>query len=86
MNFQSVIQYQSNCSLSVFGSDYSLSSSIATARPNLPSEIIVTYRVDSIAQENVETAELRLLPVVGVASDGIFLDTITLRITDSDGK
>ena len=70
----------------MLGSDYAVSSKVATARSNSPDQIMVTFRVDHIGQENVETAQLRLRPISGFTSEGIFLDTITLRITDNDGQ
>ena len=71
----------------VLGSDYSLSSSIFTGHPGNPNEFITTFRVDNIAQEINETAQLRLvLTTAKVPPEAIFLDTIELVIEDSDGN
>ena len=69
------------------GADYSLSSTVATGRPGNPDEIIATFRVDNIAQEANETAQLRFVVSVGNFPAGaIFQDTIDFVIEDSDGK
>ena len=69
------------------GSDYSVSSIVATGLPGKPDEIIATFRVDNIAQEINETAQLRLIVITGsVPSGAIFQDIIEFVIEDSDGK
>ena len=71
----------------VLGSDYSLSSSVFTGRPGNTNEFITTFRVDNIAQEVNETAQLRLvLTTAKVPPEAIFLDTIEFLIEDSDGN
>lgn len=69
------------------GSDYSLSSSDAMGRPGVPDDIMVTFHVDSIAQEIIETAKLMFTPTNPQFPPGaIIQDTIEFVITDSDGK
>ena len=69
------------------GSDYSVSSTVATGLLGRPDEIIATFRVDNIAQEINETAQLRLVRTAGsVLSGAIFQDIIEFVIEDSDGK
>ncbi len=64
--------------------DFSLSSTVFTVRPNIPGEIIITYRVDSIAQEFAETATLRLSLRIDPPSGTLIQDTLDLVIQDSD--
>ena len=69
------------------GSDYIVSPTVATGRPGSPAEIRATFRVDYIAQEINETAQLRLVLTTGsVPSGAIFQDIIEFAIEDSDGK
>ena len=71
----------------VFGTDYTLSSSVFTGRPGTLVEIIATFRVDSIAQEVNETAQVRLVLTTSNPPPGaIFQDIIEFVIQDSDGK
>ena len=68
-------------------SDYYVSPTVATGRPGSPTEIRATFRVDNIAQEINETAQLRLVLTFGsVPSGAIFQDIIEFVIEDSDGK
>ena len=53
-----------------------------------PDNVIVTFRVDTIAQEPDETLSLQLVPLIpGPTGDAIFFrDSITLTIIDSDSE
>ncbi len=66
--------------------DFSLSSTVFTARPNVPGEIIITYRVDSIAQEFAEMARLRLSLRFSPPPGSLVQDTFDLVIQDSDSE
>ena len=67
--------------------DYSISPTIFTGRPGNPAEIIATFRVDNIAQEINETAQLKITVTLGTfPPEAIFIDTIEFVIVDSDGK
>ena len=69
------------------GADYSISPTIFTGRPGNPAEIIATFRVDNIAQEINETAQLKITVILGTfPPEAIFIDTIEFVIVDSDGK
>ena len=69
------------------GADYSISPTIFTGRPGNPAEIISTFRVDNIAQEINETAQLKITVTLGTfPPEAIFIDTIEFVIVDSDGK
>ena len=69
------------------GADYSISPTVFTGRPGNPAEIIATFRVDNIAQEINETAQLKITVTLGSFPPGaIFIDTIEFVIVDSDGK
>ena len=69
------------------GSDYVLSTTLVTVRDNAPTDVRVIYRVDSVAQEDNETATLQLQVVGGNVPDGgIFDDELSLTIFDSDGE
>ena len=69
------------------GADYSISPTIFTGRPGNPAEIIATFRVDNIAQEINETAQLKITVTLGsFPPEAIFVDTIEFVIVDSDGK
>ncbi len=70
----------------VEGNDFLLSSNVYTARADAPAEIIVTYRVDSIAQEFMETVRLRLSFNQDPPTGTIAQDMLDLVITDSDGN
>ena len=69
------------------GADFSISPTIFTSRPGNPAEIIATFRVENIAQEINETAQLRIMLTLGTfPPEAIFIDTIEFVIVDSDGK
>ena len=53
-----------------------------------PDNVVVTFRMDAIAQEPNETFTLTLIPLVQPnASEGLFfLDTIQVTIVDNDSK
>ena len=75
------------CFCAVMGADYSISPTIFTGRPGNPAEIIATFRVDNIAQEINETAQLKITVTLGsFPPEAIFVDTIEFVIVDSDGK
>ncbi len=66
------------------GRDFQLSSTRFVVSRTSGQEIIITYRVDSIAQEPVEAA--RLLITADSIPGVITQDSLDLIITDSDGK
>ena len=70
--------------------DYSVNSSQVRAlwTATTPDNVVVTFRVDAIAQEPNETFTLTLMPLVQpTASEGLFfLNTIQVTIVDNDGK
>ncbi len=67
--------------------DFQLSVSTYTIRANNIQNIIITFRVDSIAQEPDETAQLRLaIPATGVPSGFLSRDTLDLVVMDNDCK
>ena len=53
-----------------------------------PNSVVVTFRVDSIAQESNETFNLTLVPLVQpTAREGLyFLSNIQMIIVDNDSK
>ena len=71
----------------VFGSDYTLSSTVVVGRPCSTEKVIAIFQVDGIAQESVEYAQLRFSPINSNAPPGAILqDVIQFVILDSDGK
>ena len=69
------------------GADFSISPTIFTGRAGNPAEIIATFRVDNIAQEINETAQVKITLTLGTfPPEAIFIDTIEFVIVDSDGK
>ena len=58
-------------------------------RPTPPDNVVLTFRVDAIAQEPNETLSLELVPIVTTlpTGDGVFFrNTLTMSIIDSDSK
>ena len=69
------------------GADFSIYPTIFPVHPNYTAEIIATFRVDNIAQEINETAQLKITVTLGTfPPEAIFIDTIEFVIVDSDGK
>ena len=70
--------------------DYTVGTSLVRilAGSTTPENVIITFRVDGIAQEPDETLSLQLLPLTsGPMGDAIFFrDLITLTIIDSDSE
>ena len=70
--------------------DYTLNTLMARAlfSATAPVDVVVTFRVDSIAQERNETFTLTLIPgAPPTPREGLFFqDTIQMSIVDSDGK
>ncbi len=67
--------------------DFQLSVSTYLIRANRNQNIIITFRVDSIAQEPDETAQLRLaIPGDGIPRGFLSRDTLELVVMDSDCK
>lgn len=66
--------------------DFTMSSNVFTARPGSTAEIIVTYRVDSIAQELIETARVRLSFTADPPTGTILQDMLDIVIIDNDSK
>lgn len=78
----------------IVSSDFTLHTENIRLNPLDPSptqEVLITFRVDGIAQEGEETLQLRLTPRSSLPSalrgaNAFFIDTIPLTIMDSDGK
>ena len=69
--------------------DYTVNTLRVSALPNgQANNVVVTFRVDSIAQEANETFTLWLEPLGGLyPREGVFFrDTIQVTIMDSDSK
>ena len=70
--------------------DYTLNTLMARAlfRATAPVDVVVTFRVDSIAQEPNETFTLTLVPSAPpTPREGLFFqNTIQMSIVDSNGK
>ncbi|XP_064387685.1 adhesion G-protein coupled receptor G6-like [Halichondria panicea] len=65
------------------GIDFQISSDRYTVRPGVNQEIIVTYRVDSIAQEPMETAQLQLSITTTPPRGLLARDTLDLIVIDN---
>ncbi len=68
------------------GIDFQISSDRYTVRPGVNQEIIVTYRVDSIAQEPMETAQLQLSITTTPPRGLLARDTLDLIVIDNGCK
>ena len=66
--------------------DFQISTERYTVRPGVNQDIIVTYRVDSVAQEPMESAQLELSISTTPPRGLLTRDTFELAIIDSDSK
>ena len=66
--------------------DFQISTERYTVRPGVNQDIIVTYRVDIVAQEPMESAQLQLSISTTPPRGLLTRDTFELAIIDSDSK
>lgn len=69
------------------GIDFSVAIDTVLLQMSMPDQVQVLFLLDQIAQEELEVVQLQLsVPDANLPSGGIFQDTITLVIRDSDDK